>query len=151
MSSVRNPQAMIRLAALGLFILTSLGPWFADTHPATEETCTAPLVWVGNGHCACIVSLVSFYRDIGNWEGWVGIPPLLPILFTILYLLGGKRRSLWYLYLAGWSLLALYALFWLFVGWSSGQRLVLWGAGLSGVLAILLVTWEVRTGKHQPN
>ena len=151
MARMSNSKAIRCLAALGLLLLSSLGPWFADAHPATEETCTAPLVWVGNGHCACIVSLVAFYREIGNWEEWVGIVPLLPILFTILYFLGGKRRFLWYFYLAGWSLMALFALFWLFVGWSSGQRLFLWGAGLCGALAISLLAWEVLTDKHQPN
>ncbi len=143
MPRIRDNKAMIRLTALGLLILSGLGPWFADTHPATEETCTAPLVWVGNGHCACIISLVSFYKDIGNWEEWVGIPPLLPILFTFLYFLGGNHRFLWYFHLTGWCLVALYALFWFFVGWSSGQELFLWGVGLSGALAVLLVAWEV--------
>jgi len=150
MSRISNNKAIIRLAALGLLILSSLGPWFADTHPATEETCTAPLVWVGNGYCACIVTLVSFYKEIGNWEEWLGIPPLLPILFTLLYFLGGNHRFLWYLHLAGWFVVTLYSLFWFCVGWSSGQRLFLWGAGLCGALAISLVAWEVRTVKHQP-
>src|SRR5512139_2307435 len=125
-----------RLAGLLLLVVATLGPWFVDTHPATEETCTAPLVWVGNGYCACIVSLVSFYKTIGDWEEWVGIPPLLPILFTLLYFLGGNHRFLWYLHLTGWFLLALYSLFWFFMGWSSGQGLFLWGAGLCGAVAV---------------
>ena len=151
MSRISNSKTTWRLAALGLLILSSLGPWFADTHPATEETCTAPLVWVGNGYCACIVSLVSFYKEIGDWEEWVGIPPLLPILFTLLYFLGGNHRFLWYLHLTGWFLLALYSLFWFFLGRSAEQGLFLWGAGLCGALAILFLTWEILTAKHQPN
>lgn len=150
MSRISNSKTVIRLAALGLLLLSFLGPWFADTHPATEETCTAPLVWVGNGYCACIVSLVAFYKTIGDWEEWVGIPPLLPIIFTLLYILGGNHRFLWYLHLTGWFLIALYALFWFFLGWSAGQGLFLWGAGFGGAVAISLLAWEILAAKHHP-
>jgi hypothetical protein len=151
MSRISISKTIWRLAGLGLLLLSSLGPWFADTHPATEETCTAPLVWVGNGYCACIISLVSFYKTIGDWEEWLGIPLLLPILFTLLYFLGGNNRFLWYLHLTGWFLVAVYSLFWFFVGWSSGQELFLWGAGLCGAVAVSLLAWEIRTAKHQPD
>lgn len=150
MSKMSDSKNIRRLAALGLLFLSSLGPWFRDTHPATQEACTAPLVWVGNGFCACILSLASFYQTIGDWEEWVGIPPLLPILFTLLYLAGGNHRFLWYLHLTGWFLLALYSLLWFFLGSSPGKGLFLWGAGLAGALAISLVAWEIRIAIHQP-
>jgi len=149
MSRISISKTIWRLAALGLLILSSLGPWFADTHPATEETCTAPLVWVGNEYCACIISLVSFYKTIGDWEEWVGIPPLLPILFTLLLFLGRNHRFLWYFHLTAWFLVALYSLFWFFLGWSSGQGLFLWGAGLGSAVAVLLLAGEILAINHQ--
>ncbi len=150
MSRIGTSKTIGRLAALGLLLLSSLGPWFADTHPATEETCTAPLVWVGNGHCACLITLISFYKALPDTVEWLGIPPLLPILFTLLFSLGGNHRSLWYFHLTGWFLIAIYTLFWFVIGWSSGQRLFLWGAGLCSVAAISLLAWEILTAKHKP-
>jgi hypothetical protein len=151
MSRISISKTTGHLAALGLLLLSSLRHWFADTHPATKKTCTAPLVWVGNGYCVCIISLASFYKTIGDWEEWLGIPPLLPILFTLLYFLGGNHRFLWYLHLTGWFLVAVYSLFWFFVGWASGQGLFLWGAGLCGAVAVSLLAWEIRAAKHQPD
>lgn len=151
MSRISLSKTIWRLAALGLLLLSSLGPWFADTHPATEATCTAPLVWVGNGHCACLITLISVYQAAPDYVEWLGLPPLLPILFTLLFFLGGNHRFLWYFHLTGWFLVAAYSLFWFFVGWSSGQELFLWGAGLCGAVAVSLLVWEILTAKHQPD
>jgi len=153
-SRISISKTIGRLAALGLLLLSSLGPWFADTHPATEATCTAPLVWVGNGHCACLVSLIKHYRQVSTGSGfvwWLGLPPLLPILFTLLLFLGGNHRFLWYSHLTGWFLVAVYSLFWFFIGRAGNQGLFLWGAGLCGIVAVSLLAWEIRTGIHQPD
>lgn len=161
MSRICISKTIGRLAALGLLILSSLRPWFADAHPATEATCTAPLVWLGEGHCACLVSLIKHYRQVSTGSGfvwWLGLPPLLPILFTLLLFLGRNHRFLWYFHLTGWFLVAVYSLFWFIIGWSwlflswpSNKVLFLWGAGLCGAVAVSLLTWEIRTGNHQPN
>jgi hypothetical protein len=164
MKSVSMPKISIskttgRLAALGLLVLSSLGPWFADAHPATLARCIAPLVWLGDGYCACLVSLIKIYIDESvGFVWWAGLPPLLPILFTMLLFLGGNHRSLWYLHLTGWFLVAIYSLFWFLIGWSwlfygqsSNRVLFLWGAGLCGVVAVSLLVWEMRTAKHQPD
>ena len=37
MSRISISKTIGRLAALGLLLLSSLGPWFIDIHPATEE------------------------------------------------------------------------------------------------------------------
>jgi hypothetical protein len=150
MSRISSSKTIWRLAALGLLLLSSLGPWFADTHPATAERCLAPLVYVGNGYCACLITLISLFTSAGNWVEWLGIPPLLPFLFTALYFLGGNHRFLWYFHLAGWFLIAIYTLFWFIIGWSAGQRLFLWGAGLCAAAAIALLAWEILTAKRQP-
>jgi hypothetical protein len=161
LSQISLSKTIGRLAALGLLLLSSLGPWFADAHPATEATCTAPLVWLGEGHCACLVSLIKHYRQVNTGSGflwWLGLPPLLPILFTLLLFLGRNHRLLWYFHLAGWFLVAIYSLFcfiiggsWLILSWPSYKALFLWGAGLCGAVAVSLLIWEIRTGKRQPD
>ena len=55
-----------RLAGLLLMVVAALEPWFVDTHPATEETCLPPLVWVGEGYCACLVSLAASLGQAAN-------------------------------------------------------------------------------------
>ena len=159
MSRVSILKTIGRLAALGVLLLSSLGPWFADTHPATEATCTGPLVWLGNGHCACLVSLIKLYRDVSvGFVWWLGLPPLLPILFTLLFFLGGNHRFLWYFHLTGWFLVAAYSLFlfimgwaWLIYGWPSNKALFLWGAGLCGVVAVALLAGEILIAIRQPD
>jgi hypothetical protein len=159
LSQISISKTIGRLVALGLLLLSSLGPWFADAHPATEATCTAPLVWLGGGHCACIVSLINVYMDKSvGFVWWAGLPPLLPILFTLLLFFGRNHRFLWYFHLTGWFLIAVYSLFWFIIGWAwliyswpSNKALNLWGAGLCGAVAVLLLTWEIRAVKRQPN
>ena len=148
MSRVSILKTIGRLAALGLLLLSSLGPWFADTHPATEATCTAPLVWVGNGHCACFVSLISFYEAAPNYVEWLGIPPLLPILFTSLLFLGRNHRILWYFHLTAWFLVAVYSLFFFIINLPLIKFLFLWGSGLCGTVAVLLLAWEILIARR---
>ncbi len=77
-----------RVAPLVLLLVTTMGPWFADSHPATEESCSHPLVWLGNGYCACLISLVAAIEQAakpGNSALWVlCLPPALPFLSTLL-------------------------------------------------------------------
>lgn len=88
MSRIIIGKTIVRLAALGLQFLSSRGPWFVDAHPATEATCTAPLVWLGDGYGACLIPLIVDYRQVSTGSGfiwWLSLPPLLPILFTLLF------------------------------------------------------------------
>ncbi len=142
-----------RAASLVLLLLAVRGPWFADSHPATEETCPQPLVWLGDGHCACLVSLVAAAEQAakpGNSSLWVlCLPPALPFLSTALVLLSGERRWLWVCHLAAWGLVAIYSLF-VFVGhWYLHPVLVLWGAGLCGMLAVAVLVGETVGGKSR--
>ena len=148
---VRKLKTVSRVASLVLLLVTTMGPWFADSHPATEESCSHPLVWLGSGHCACLISLVAAIEQAakpGNSVLWVlCLPPALPFLSTLLLLLSGERRWLWVCHLAAWGLAAIYSLF-VFVGhWYLHPVLVLWGAGLYGVVAVGILVGEIRVGK----
>ena len=57
-----------RVASLVLLLVATMGSWFADSHPATEETCSHPVVWLGNGHCACLVSLMAFMENVASGQ-----------------------------------------------------------------------------------
>jgi hypothetical protein len=84
-------------------LLTMLGPWFIDTHPATAETCSPPLVWLGNGYCACFVSFTAAFRmafSSGHHMLWLLFLPIgLPFLSTAYLLFVGERRRLWVFHL----------------------------------------------------
>ena len=140
-----------RVASLVLLLVTMMGPWFIDTHPATEESCSPPLVWLGNGYCACLVSFMATLRLAvlpGHSLLWLlCLPPALPFLSTLLLLLSGERRRLWVCHLTAWGLVAIYSLF-MFVGrWYSHPALILWGAGLGGVVAVAILVGEILVGK----
>jgi hypothetical protein len=64
MSRVSILKTIGRVIALVLLLLSSMGTWFTDSHPATAESCIAPLVRVGNGHSNCLVSLVAFKEAV---------------------------------------------------------------------------------------
>jgi len=159
MLRVRKLKTVSRVASLVLLLVTAMGPWFAESHPATEESCSyrsgdaglRPRVWLGSGHCACLISLVAAIEQAakpGNSALWVlCLPPALPFLSTLLLLLSGERRWLWVCHLAAWGLVAIYSLF-VFVGhWILHPVLVLWGAGLYGVVAVAMLVGEIRVGK----
>jgi len=144
MSRIRISKTLVRLAALGLLLLSSLGPWFKDTHPATQERCKPPLVWYGDERCACIITLTMLYTTAGDSSNWgLCIPPLLPVIFTSLLLLGRNHRILWYFHLTAWFLLAVYSLFFFIINLPLIKFLFLWGAGLCGTVAVLLLAWEI--------
>lgn len=151
MSRIRINQTTGRLAALGLLLLSLLGPWLAESHPATEETCTAPLFYWGDGYCACIVSIIMAFRAASagvSSLGWISLPPLLPILFTLLLFLGRNHRFLWYFHLMAWFLVAVYSLFFFIENWAL-KDLFLWGAGLGSAVAVLLLAGEILAINHQ--
>jgi hypothetical protein len=152
MLRVGKPKTVGRVASLILLLMTTMGPWFIDNHPATEESCSPPLVWQSNGYCACLVSFmatIGLAVKPGHIALWLlCLPPALPFLSTLLLLLGGERRWLWVCHLAAWGVVAIYSLF-LFVGyWYRHPALILWGAGLCGVVAITILVGEILVGKH---
>ena len=58
-----------RVASLVFLLVAMMGPWFADSHPATEESCSRPpapglrpLVWLGGGYCACLITLKNMWK-----------------------------------------------------------------------------------------
>jgi hypothetical protein len=151
MLRVSKLKTVARVASLVLLLMTTIGPWFIDSHPATEETCSPPLVWKGNGYCACLISLkaaIELAVKPGNSLLWVLCwPPALPFLSTLLLFFSGERRWLWVCHLAAWGLVAIYSLF-LFVGyWYRHPALILWGAGLCGVVAVAILVEETLVGK----
>ncbi len=143
-----------RLAGLLLVVATAAGPWFLEQHPATEESCSPPLVWLGEGRCACTPSLVGAFGNglsPSQREVWVLLlPPALPFAGTLLLLLAGERRGAWAGYLTAWGLAGAYS-FLLFVRPRFLYRQVwLWGAGLCGVVAVAMLAWEVLAArKHR--
>jgi hypothetical protein len=140
-----------RAASLILLLVTLMGPWFIDTHPALEESCTPPLVWLGNGYCACLVSFMAALRLAvvpGHSLLWLACLPLaLPSLSTLLLLLSENRQSLLIFHFAAWGIVACYSLL-MFVGrWYAHPVLILWGAGLGGVVAVAVLAGETLVAK----
>ncbi len=144
----------IRVGALLLLLLTMMGRWLIDTHPATQETCLPPVVWLGDGYCACISTFVESFKTIIAdqsflWLLWV--LPLFPFLSTILLVLGKERRSLWIFHLIAWGLTSVFALFFFFlIMWISHFILIMWGAGLGGLLAVAMLVGEIWVEKRFP-
>ena len=162
MLRVRVLKTIGRLIFLALLLATTLGPWFADSHPATQEECyrpplpgLSPLVWLGNGYCACLITLkghVEYGLLYGREVNWLlCLPVALPVLSTLLILLFGERRWLWVGHLAAWGLLAVLALLWFgVILYGHEGVLILWGAGLSGMVAVAILAGEVVYAK-MPN
>jgi hypothetical protein len=141
------------LAGLLLLVVAALGPWFVDTHPATEETCRPPLVWVGNGYCACLVTpaaelgLATNLGESAPAMLLLCLPALLPFVSTPVLLLGGERRGVWAGHLAAWGLAGAYALLW-FGGIVYLHRVIwLWGAGLCVAVAFAMLAGEVAAAR----
>jgi hypothetical protein len=140
-----------RVASLILLLVTLMGPWFIDTHPALEESCTPPLVWLGNGYCACLVSFMAALRLAvvpGHSLLWLACLPLsLPSLSILLLLISEERQSLLVFQFASWGVVACYSLL-MFVGrWYPHTALILWGAGLGGVVAVAVLAGETLVTK----
>lgn len=143
-----------RLAALMLLLAAMFGPWFYDSHPAAAETCQPPLVWLGGGLCACLVSLFSAIPASlvsgGSLLWLVCLLPGLPFFSTLLLLLFGQPRKVWILHLAALGLAAALALF-LFIGvWLSDREVILWGAGLYGAVTAIMLVGEVLVNRRFP-
>ena len=140
-----------RVVPLVLLLLTMIGPWFIDTHPATEASCSHPLIWLGNGYCACLVSFMEAIRlsfNPGHHVLWLACWPLaLPFLSTQLLLLNGVRRKLWIFHLTAWGFVAVYSLAMFTARWYSHSNLIIWGAGLGGVVAVATLVGEILAGK----
>ncbi len=139
-----------RVAPLVLLLATMIGPWFIDTHPATEESCSPPLVWLGNGYCACLVSFIETLRLAvlpGHSVLLLCLLLTLPFPSTLLLLLRGERRRLRVCHLTVWGFVAICSLF-MFVGrWYLHPALILWGAGLGGIVAVAILVGEILIGK----
>ena len=141
-----------RLAGLLLVVATAAGPWFMEEHPATEKSCSPPLVWLGEGRCACLPSLATVPRlAVAPGQSVVLVlllPPALPFAGTLLLLLVGERRGAWAGYLTAWGLAGAYS-FLLFVGhWYLHRQVWLWGAGLCGAVAVAMLAWEVLAARE---
>ena len=110
-----------------------------------------PLVWLGEGRCACLPSLVAVLGQAviaGQSVVWVLLlPPALPFAATLLLLLAGERRGAWAGYLAAWGLAGAYALLLFFGHWVMHRQVWLWGAGLCGVVAIAMLAGEVLAAR----
>jgi hypothetical protein len=160
-----------RVAALVLLLVAMMGPWFCDSHPATQESCSAPLVWLGNGRCACLASLMTWpghgfgpggmlaemvsgecRLDAGCIANNVAMLimfslPLLPFLSTLLLFVGGERRGLWVFHLVAWGLAAaVSALLLVACLW----QVRVWGAGLCGVVAVAMLVGEILAARLRP-
>jgi hypothetical protein len=152
MDQVGKLKAINRVVSQVLLLVVMVGPWFADSHPATEETCTFPLVWLGNGYCACLVSFMALVKAVilGQSTLWLlCLPPMLPILSTLLLFLIGDRRWLWISHLIAWGLVAIYSLFLFFGLWYSNNALILWGAGFCGLVALTVLAGEILAARSQ--
>ena len=147
MNRIIKLKTAARVASLAFLLVAMMEPWFADSHPATEETCSPPLIWLGNGYCACLVPLLDFVEGapLGESELWLlSLPPALPGLSTLLLLLFGERRWLWVCHLAAWGLVAIYSFFFFIVG-----NLYTWGDGLAGVVAVAILVGEILIARLQ--
>jgi hypothetical protein len=143
-----------RVAALALLLVGLMGPWFFDSHPATEETCLPPLVWRGDGLCACLDSVIEMLVRVvrgGNSVWLMCLIPALPFLSTPLLMLGRGRKAWWVIHIIAWGLTALFSLFFYLLGIGSGDiYLRIWGAGLSSLLAVAMLAGEIWSAKRWP-
>ena len=153
MLQVSKLKTVGRVVFLVFLLATTMGPWIADGHPATEETCSPPLVWLGDGYCACLITFVAYveYSISGENAVWLlCLPPALPVLSTLLLLLIGERRWPWVSHLTAWGLVAIYALLLFFGLWYAHRGvLILWGAGLGGVVAVAILVGEMLIARLQ--
>lgn len=153
MSQVSKLKTVGRAVSLVFLLATTMGPWFADSHPATEETCSPPLVWLGGGYCACLISLKGYAEDAisGHDLLWyLCLPPALPVLSTLLLLLFGEYQWLRVCHLSAWGIAGIYAFLWFGGVWYAHRGvLILWGAGLGGVVAVAILVGEMLIARLQ--
>jgi hypothetical protein len=149
-SRIRKPKAVGRLAVLILLLVAMMGPWIIDSHPATEDKCLAPLVYHGNGLCACLISLpAAFLQLVKPGQSiilaLICLLPTLPFLSTVFLILSKGQRGFWIFHLVAWALTSILSLFLFFGIWLDG--VFLWGAGLGGLLSVAMLTGELLTAK----
>jgi hypothetical protein len=147
MFQVSKLKTVGRVAALLFLLVALMGPWFADSHPSTEERCRPPLIWMGDGRCAGLESFLGSVKNTFAGQaslGMLSLPPALPFLSTLLLLLLGERRWLWVCHLTAWGFTALYALFFFFVG-----NMYTWGDGLAAVVAVATLVGEILIARRQ--
>ena len=147
MFRINKLKTVIRVVALLFLLVALMGPWFADSHPSTEERCRPPLIWLGDGRCAGLESFLGSVKNIFTGQaslGMLNLPPLLPFLSTLLLLLLGERRWLWVCHLTAWGLVALLSHFFFFVG-----NMYTWGDGLGAVVAVATLVGEILIARRQ--
>jgi hypothetical protein len=153
MLRVSELKTVGRVASLVCLLMATMGPWFADSHPATEETCSHPLVWLGGGYCACLITLKGYVEGAlyGRDVMWLlCLPPALPVFSTLLLLLFGERRWLRVCHLSAWGIAGIYAFLWFGGVWYAHRGvLILWGAGLGSLVAITLLAGETLIARLQ--
>ncbi len=141
-----NPRLIFRLTTLALLFISMFGPWFYDSHPATEAMCSAPLIWLGDGACACLVSLMTgFSVSVGYDRStiWLYLPPMLPFLSTLLLFLSRENPALRSIHWIVIGLVIIYSLFFFIGMWFSHHELILWGAGLYGLVGLCALVTEI--------
>ena len=155
MSRVSVLMTVGRVTALVLLLVAMVGPWTFDSHPDAEESCSAPLVWLGGGRCACLVSFMKAFEVTMKWGNhglmWLLFLPLLPFLSTLLFLLGRGRPWLWAFHVTAWGLAAAFSIVVLALFWHEYGALSvrLWGVWLSAVVAVALVAGEILAAKQR--
>jgi hypothetical protein len=131
-----------RLAGLLLMVVATLG------------TCSPPLVWGGEGYCACLVTLAASLGQAANLGdsapllSVLCLPAVLPFVSTLFLLVGAERRAVWAGHLAAWGLAGAYALIWFAGIWYIHRVIWLWGAGLCVVVAVAMLVGEVVAARR---
>lgn len=142
-----------RVMALILVLLAMAGPWTLDSHADQEDACPAPLVYLGNGRCACKISLWTLIGVSVRWGNdplfWLLLLPGLLLISTILLLLSG-RPLFWSIHLVAWGLaLALSTVAVTASWWGHGMlTLRLWGAWLCLEVAAAVLAGEVVSARR---
>lgn len=141
-----------------LLLVAMAGPWTLDQHADEEDACPAPLVWLGDGRCACKVSLWTLIGVSVRWGNdplaWLLLLPGLPLLSTIL-LLSKRHRGPWLWHLVAWGLAFALSMVAVVASWRQHGvvALKLWGAWLclgvaTAVLAGEIVGARLRRGRE---
>ena len=156
MSRVSVLMTVGRVTALVLLLVAMVGPWTFDSHPDAEESCSAPLVWLGGGRCACLVSFMKAFEVTMKWGNhgllWLLFLPLLPFLSALLLLFGRERPWKRVFHLLAWGLAAALSISFLVLLWYEYRALSLrlWGIWLNAAVAAALLAGEILAAKQRP-
>jgi hypothetical protein len=144
------------VAALALLLEAMAGSWTLDTHAESRETCLSPLVYLGEGRCACKISLWTLIGVSVQWGrdrlAWLLFLPGLPLLSTLLVHLGGERRWARVFHLAVSGLVLTLAVVAAVAQWlqHAAVSLVLWGIWLCAAVAVAALACEVLAARRLP-